>query len=98
MTSLSTFDLFNVKGRVAVVTGGSSGIGLMISKVRRRSEVPGMRINVLQGLVTNGARVYLLALPSDPIAEIVQDLNLLGRDTGGSAEGYLRVVRFDIFD
>jgi hypothetical protein len=33
MSSLAAFDLFNVKGRVAVVTGGSSGIGLMISKV-----------------------------------------------------------------
>jgi hypothetical protein len=43
--------------------------------------------------VTNGAKVYLLALPSDPIAETVQDLNCLGRETGGSAEGYLRVVK-----
>lgn len=40
MTSLSTSDLFNVKGRVAVVTGGSSGIGLMISKVRCRFGIP----------------------------------------------------------
>jgi short-subunit dehydrogenase len=31
--SLAALDLFNVKGRVAVVTGGSRGIGLMISKV-----------------------------------------------------------------
>ncbi|KAJ5192000.1 uncharacterized protein N7498_010985 [Penicillium cinerascens] len=73
MGSLSTSDLFSVKGRVALVTGGSSGIGLMISR----------------GLVANGAKVYLVALPSDPIAETIQDLNHLGRDTGGSAEGYL---------
>lgn len=33
MASLAALDLFNVQGRVAVVTGGSSGIGLMISKV-----------------------------------------------------------------
>lgn len=33
MASLGVLDLFNVKGRVAVVTGGSSGLGLMISKV-----------------------------------------------------------------
>lgn len=33
MSSLAALDLFNVQGRVAVVTGGSSGIGLMISKV-----------------------------------------------------------------
>ncbi|OJI98411.1 hypothetical protein ASPVEDRAFT_123508 [Aspergillus versicolor CBS 583.65] len=68
--SLDTLGLFNVKGRVALVTGGSSGIGLMISR----------------GLVSNGAKVYLVALPSDPIAETVRDLNELGRD-GGSAEG-----------
>lgn len=37
MSSLSAADLFSVKGRVAVVTGGSSGLGLMISKVSRFS-------------------------------------------------------------
>lgn len=31
--SLAALDLFNVEGRVALVTGGSSGIGLMISQV-----------------------------------------------------------------
>ncbi|KAJ5992067.1 hypothetical protein N7451_007791 [Penicillium sp. IBT 35674x] len=71
MASLNVLDLFNVKGRVAVVTGGSSGIGLMISK----------------GLVQNGAKVYLVALPSDPIAEVVEELNILGQETGGQAEG-----------
>ncbi|KAJ6110873.1 hypothetical protein N7486_003108 [Penicillium sp. IBT 16267x] len=71
MASLSILDLFNVKGRVAVVTGGSSGIGLMISK----------------GLVQNGAKVYLVSLPSDPIAEVVKELNILGQETGGYAEG-----------
>ncbi|KAJ5902771.1 hypothetical protein N7495_003299 [Penicillium taxi] len=72
MASLAALDLFNVKGRVAVVTGGSSGIGLMISK----------------GLVENGAKVYILSLPSDPIADTVAELNDLGRETGGSAEGF----------
>ena len=33
MDMLSTQNLFSVKGRVALVTGGSSGVGLMISKV-----------------------------------------------------------------
>ncbi|KAJ5673320.1 hypothetical protein N7507_002447 [Penicillium longicatenatum] len=71
MGSLNVSDLFNVKGRVAVVTGGSSGIGLMISK----------------GLVQNGAKVYLVSLPSDPLAEVVEELNILGQETGGHAEG-----------
>ncbi|KAJ5948048.1 hypothetical protein N7466_001063 [Penicillium verhagenii] len=71
MASLSVLDLFNVKGRVAVVTGGSSGIGLMISTA----------------LVQNGAKVYLVSLPCDPIAEVVQELNVLGKTNGGYAEG-----------
>lgn len=33
MASLAVGDLFGVKGRVALVTGGCSGIGLMIAKV-----------------------------------------------------------------
>ena len=39
MSSLSVIDLFGVKGRVALVTGGCSGLGLMIAKVGR-VEVP----------------------------------------------------------
>ncbi|KAL3478861.1 hypothetical protein BJX99DRAFT_256068 [Aspergillus californicus] len=72
MTSLNMLNLFDVKGRVAVVTGGSSGIGLMIAK----------------GLISNGAKVYIVSLPSDPIAETVVELNELGERTGGKAEGY----------
>ena len=33
MSSLITDNLFGVKGYVAVVTGGSSGIGFMIARV-----------------------------------------------------------------
>ncbi|OHE98381.1 short chain dehydrogenase [Colletotrichum orchidophilum] len=71
MASLNITRLFSVKGYVAVVTGGSSGLGLMISK----------------GLVTNGAKVYVVALPSDPVDQAVQDLNELGKLSGGSAKG-----------
>ncbi|KAL2213217.1 cytochrome P450 CYP504E5 [Sarocladium strictum] len=46
MSHLCPQELFSVKGFVAVVTGGSSGIGLMISR----------------GLVANGAKVYVVAL------------------------------------
>ncbi|KAJ5641875.1 hypothetical protein N7490_005875 [Penicillium lividum] len=71
MASLGVVDLFSVKGRIAVVTGGSSGVGLMISK----------------GLVQNGAKVYIVSLPSDPITDVVKELNTLGQETGGHAEG-----------
>ncbi|KAJ4424215.1 hypothetical protein N0V82_001081 [Gnomoniopsis sp. IMI 355080] len=71
MTSLSIEQLFGVRGYVAVVTGGSSGLGFMISK----------------GLVTNGAKVYIVALPTEPIDEKVAELNEIGRPTGGTAHG-----------
>ncbi|PLB49836.1 NAD(P)-binding protein [Aspergillus steynii IBT 23096] len=69
--SLNITSLFDVQGRVAVVTGGSSGLGFMICR----------------GLVTNGAKVYLVALPSDPIDAKVVELNALGQKSGGKAEG-----------
>lgn len=43
-----------------------------------------------QGLVTNGAKVYVVALPSEPIDQKVVELNELGRSSGGSAHGYVR--------
>uniref|UniRef100_A0A093UXA1 Rhamnolipids biosynthesis 3-oxoacyl-[acyl-carrier-protein] reductase n=2 Tax=Talaromyces marneffei TaxID=37727 RepID=A0A093UXA1_TALMA len=72
MAQLNCLNLFNVQGRVAVVTGGSSGLGLMICK----------------GLVSNGAKVYVVALPGDPIDDVVKELNRLGSETGGSALGF----------
>ncbi|TGJ79279.1 hypothetical protein E0Z10_g9480 [Xylaria hypoxylon] len=71
MTSLQITELFGVKGRVALVTGGSSGLGFMICK----------------GLVSNGAKVYLVALPTDPITKKVEELNEIGKSAGGTAEG-----------
>ncbi|KEQ98223.1 hypothetical protein AUEXF2481DRAFT_36737 [Aureobasidium subglaciale EXF-2481] len=77
MSALSIERLFGVKGYVAVVTGGTSGLGFMISK----------------GLVTNGAKVYVVALSTEPIEEKVAELNDLGRTTGGSAYGFSCDVR-----
>lgn len=72
MAEADILTLFGVKGRVALVTGGSSGIGLMIAT----------------GLVCNGAKVYITALASDEIQEAVDSLNALGAKSGGTAEGF----------
>jgi hypothetical protein len=48
-----------------------------------------LKTDITKGLVSNGAKVYVVALPTDPIAEIVNELNQLGSETGGSAYGYV---------
>ncbi|KAJ4366869.1 hypothetical protein N0V83_007397 [Neocucurbitaria cava] len=58
--SLTAGALFNVNGIVAVVTGGGSGIGLMIAKV----------------LVINGAhRVYIVGRREDMLRKAAEDIN-----------------------
>jgi hypothetical protein len=53
----SAQNLFALDGLVAVVTGGGSGIGLMISRA----------------LASNGASsVYILGLPDDPLEEVAK--------------------------
>jgi NAD(P)-dependent dehydrogenase (short-subunit alcohol dehydrogenase family) len=71
MSSVSIAELFGVQGRVALVTGGTSGVGMMIAK----------------GLVSNGVKTYVTGLPSDHIEGAVAELNNLGRGFGGSAIG-----------
>ncbi|KAJ6606103.1 hypothetical protein DFH09DRAFT_1119290 [Mycena vulgaris] len=60
--SLSTSSLFNVKGRIVLITGGGSGIGKMIA----------------EGFVKNGATVYIAARKESQLKEAIQDLNKLG--------------------
>lgn len=55
-------NLFNVEGKVALVSGGSSGIGAMMAR----------------GLVANGAKVIITARRPEPLAEVRSELSKYG--------------------
>ncbi|KAI9699647.1 MAG: hypothetical protein M1836_002681 [Candelina mexicana] len=57
--------LFNVKGKVVLITGGAKGIGRMIS----------------EGFVSNGAKVYISSRDGQACEEACKQLNALGKGT-----------------
>ncbi|KAH8824432.1 hypothetical protein DL96DRAFT_208182 [Flagelloscypha sp. PMI_526] len=56
---LSSASLFNVKGKIVLVTGGGSGIGKMMAS----------------GFAQNGAKVYIAARKEKQLQEAVADIN-----------------------
>jgi hypothetical protein len=54
--------------------------------------------DISKGLVINGAKVYVVALPAEPIKEKVLELNEIGRHTGGSAIGQAKNSGLRYFD
>lgn len=74
-------DLFSVKGKVALVTGGTRGIGLMIAR----------------GYVENGVRTYVCSRKADAVKKTEAELGKLGECIGiaadlGTMEGVKSVV------
>jgi len=63
-------DLFSVEGKVALVTGGSRGIGLMMAR----------------GLVENGARVYISSRKAEVCEQVAKELSAVGSCTSLPAD------------
>ncbi|KAJ3339864.1 hypothetical protein HDU93_007749 [Gonapodya sp. JEL0774] len=64
--NLKVADLFSIKGKVALVTGGGTGIGKMWAAT----------------LAQNGATVYIASRKLKPLQEAADDVNTMARDGG----------------
>lgn len=74
--------LFSLEGKVALVTGGTSGIGLMIAR----------------GLIGAGARVYIVARDAERCAAVTAELSAIGTCHAmpgdlGSVDGIAQVAQ-----
>lgn len=62
LRAVSVQDLFSIEGKVAVVTGGSRGIGLMIAR----------------GMVEAGAKVYISSRKAEVCDAVAEELSKIG--------------------
>lgn len=74
-------DLFDIKGKVALVTGGSRGIGLMIAR----------------GYLEAGAKVYITARKAEVCNDVAKQLSAVGQCVSlpadvSNAEGVMHLV------
>jgi len=60
--AINVQDLFSIKGKVALITGGSRGIGLMIAR----------------GFVEGGAKVYISSRKKEVCDEVAKSLSQIG--------------------
>jgi NAD(P)-dependent dehydrogenase (short-subunit alcohol dehydrogenase family) len=61
--AINVHDLFSIKGKVALVTGGSRGIGLMIAR----------------GFVEGGAKVYITSRKKEVCDRVAEELSEIGQ-------------------
>jgi NAD(P)-dependent dehydrogenase (short-subunit alcohol dehydrogenase family) len=78
--SLDLERLFNLQGKVALVTGGSRGIGYMIA----------------QGLLQAGARVYITARNEAPCMEAAKELSTYGQCVAIAMDVVDEAARLDL--
>lgn len=69
--------IFSIQNKVALVTGGTSGIGYMIA----------------QGLVKHGAKVYVASRKADACQKTAQELSAFGTCIGIPADLYIARAR-----
>ena len=86
MEALQTQNLFGVRDKVVLVTGGARGIGLMVRAhtgrtTSRDASERATSPQIASGFVANGARVYISSRKADACAAVAAQLTAAGPGT-----------------